>query len=85
MDCEVCGEEATWKVTFLLPHTRTNPASRGYGKDDCSWCADDAAFVCEDCYAAQKHYGLAKERGMEWCSAFAKDRFPHMFKEPATI
>ena len=32
--CDNCGEPAHFKHTFLLPNARTNPASKGYGKDE---------------------------------------------------
>jgi len=73
--CEICGEPAHFKHTFLLDGARRNPASSAYGMDDCSWCEDDARFVCK------KH---ERERsapnGYSWCSTFpANKTFAHMF------
>lgn len=75
--CEECGELATHKLTFLLPHARTNQASSAYGKDDCSWCSDKAVFVCDEC--EKNRHSIAKELGMGWCAAFPYKRFEHMF------
>lgn len=76
--CEICGEVATHQLTFLLPNARRNPASRGYGKDDISWCSDDKMFVCNDCEKAK--YDIAKGKGMEWCADFPYgERFKHLF------
>ena len=47
-ECEVCGKPATYKYTFLLEGARSNPASAAYGKDDCTWCEDEAMFTCEE-------------------------------------
>ena len=76
-ECEVCGEEAIYKATFLLPNARSNPASNAYGRDDCSWCSDDKAFLCEE--HKNDKYKIAKDKGMGWCSMFPKERFEHMF------
>ena len=47
--CESCGEPATVLFMFLLDNYRRNPASRAYGRDDCSWCSDLDVFSCESC------------------------------------
>jgi len=75
-NCEVCGERADWQVAFLLPNCRTNPKSKAYGKDDCSWCSDDVAWVCEGHH--KDRYKMAKERDMEWAASFPADKFPHL-------
>ena len=46
--CENCGEVAHYKFTFLLPNARSNPASKAFGRDDCSWCEDAHQFSCSD-------------------------------------
>lgn len=72
-ECQVCFEPATQKHTYLLPNSRSNPASSGYGKDDISWCSDKEAFTC----AEHKKPNL---EGYRWCSTFTKgERFNHMF------
>lgn len=76
--CEYCDESATFKLTFLLPNARSNPASKAYRRDDCSWCSDQDVFVCN------KHkdvmYKIEKELGMGWCASFGYERFKHMFE-----
>jgi len=52
--------------------------SRGYGKDDISWCADDRMFVCDE--HKEDKYTIAEEKGMEWCASYpCNDRFKHLF------
>lgn len=75
--CDNCGEPAHFKHTFLLPNARSNPASKGYGKDDISWCSDEYQFSCKD-EKCQREMG--KMDGYRWCSSFpANERFAHMF------
>lgn len=77
-DCEICGEKATARLTFLLPSCRSNPASSAYGKDDCSWCSDAEMFVCKE--HEKDRYKIAKELNMEWCGLFPNtEKFKHMF------
>jgi hypothetical protein len=76
-ECENCGEPAHFKHTFLLPNYRINPASKAYGRDDCSWCEDAAQFSCKNrkCY-----YEMSQMDGYEECSVFsAIERNSHMF------
>jgi hypothetical protein len=47
--CEYCGEYATYRYTYLLKNFRRNPASRGYGRDDCSWASDTEIYTCPTC------------------------------------
>ena len=47
--CEMCGEHAHFKRSYLLEGYRTNRASKAFGKDDASWCSDVDVFVCRDC------------------------------------
>lgn len=75
--CEVCGEPATHKLTFLLPNARINPASSAHGGDDVSWCSDKARFVCD--IHKKDRYKIAEELGMEWCADYPFERFEHMF------
>ena len=76
--CERCSDLATHKLTFLLPHPRSNPASSAYQHDDCSYCSDKAMFVCDEC--EKEKYDIAQELGMEWCASFpCNERFKHMF------
>ena len=76
-ECEICGEPATHRLTFLLKGARSNPQSRAYGRDDCSRCSDEDMFTCDK--HAQDKYIYAKEKDMEWCSDFGYTRFEHMF------
>ena len=73
--CEVCGEPATRKLTYLLANCRTNPASNAYGRDNCSWCSDAEAFSCEE---HQQELRQDPPPGMSWCSTFDGARLPHM-------
>ena len=73
--CDNCGDPAHFKHTFLLPNARSNPASKAYRHDDCSWCEDAAAFTCKKCSRQD-----VEPDGYGWCSTFpASDRFKHMF------
>lgn len=44
--CDYCGEPATKQFWFLLENFRRNPASKAYGRDDCSWCCDLEVNSC---------------------------------------
>lgn len=81
--CESCGEPATYKLTFLLPNYRSNPASNAYGRDDCTWCSDEDMFVCNKHEKDRRK--LAEERGMFWCSSFPFEKHKHMFLFWTTI
>ena len=74
-ECERCGAPATRRVTYLLDNCRSNPASSGYLRDDCSWCSDSEAFACDRC---QRDIERDAPDGMSWCSTFGGARFPHM-------
>ena len=74
-ECYECGWPAAWRVTFLLPNCRSNPASSGYGRDDVSWCSDAELYAC------RKHEGKARREhpnGCGWCSSFPLKTFKHM-------
>lgn len=74
-ECEICGNPAAYKHTFLLNGARANPASSAYGRNDCLWCQDDARYVC----AEHKNECRAPD-GYEWCSTFeAKKHLAHLF------
>ena len=47
-ECDHCSEPATHRHTYLLEGTRSNPASKAYGRDDCSRCVDADAFFCSE-------------------------------------
>lgn len=73
--CDVCGEPAHYKHTFLMHNARRNPDSAAYGRDDCSWCEDDCRFVCRE-----HQNDRDAPQGMSWCSTFpASEGFAHMF------
>ncbi len=74
-ECSACGEPATCQVGYILANARTNPASKGYGRDDISWCSDDETWSCEACKWRAEHEA---PDGYEWCSTFPGDKFPHM-------
>lgn len=72
-ECDVCGEAADFRLTYLLLGSRRNPASSAYGKDDCSWCSDAERFVCKD----HQHPYPAPD-GHDWCGSFPFVNFPHL-------
>lgn len=74
-ECSDCEKPATRRVTWLYRNARNNPASSAYGKDDCSWCSDDDAYGCEEHANKIWHH---PPYGMEICSMFDLQRFPHM-------
>lgn len=80
--CENCGEDATHRLTFLLEGARSNPASKAYGKDDCSWCADEEALACDACETEMRHN---PPDGYTWCSDFRGERFAHMLHGWVTL
>ena len=71
-ECEYCHLPAKYRVTFLLPDCRTNPASSAYHHDDCTWCADEVLYTCEE------HKKQARLNGYELCSIFPLARFQRM-------
>lgn len=74
--CDICGRPADYCQSFVLNNARRNPASKGFGKDDLSWCSDAEAFFCEE----HKDRGWQRNymEGYESCSKFPLDKFPHM-------
>ena len=78
--CDECGEIAVYRHTYLLLGYRRNPASKAYGRDDCSWCCDKEVFTCATC----------KPKTPDDCDSGnttfpASARFAHMFLEWHTI
>ena len=77
--CEYCEEPATHKLTFLLPNARSNPQSKAYHRDDCSWCSDQDMFVCDEHEKDKRK--IENDLGMGWCGSFIYgERFKHMFE-----
>lgn len=74
--CDKCGEPAHYRHSFLFENYRRNPASKAYGKDDCTWCSDIDVFTCRVCTPDTPH---GCERGATTFPASA--RFAHMFLE----
>ena len=78
--CTYCGEPATVQECFLLKGYRTNPASRGYGRDDCSWASDIKFYRCDGvgCRTA-----MLEELGEEYDRGSTQfkigKRFAHLF------
>jgi hypothetical protein len=79
-ECDICGEPASYKHTFLLKRARSNPASSAYERDDCSWCEDAHSFVCEE-HKAQRAAPTGHAPGeYDWCATFqVSERFAHLF------
>lgn len=76
--CEYCEEPATYCIAFIFPDGRSNPASKAYRRDDCSFCSDKDIFVCDK--HEKDRYKIGNEWGMAWCSTFSfSERFLHMF------
>ena len=74
-ECDVCGEPAHYKHTYLLDGARRNPASSAYGMDDCSWCEDETRFVCVEHKSDRR-----APSGYSWCSTYpASQMFAHLF------
>ena len=75
-DCEECDRPAKYRITFLFANSRRNPTSKGYGKDDISWCSDAERFAC------RIHENVVRmnppEPGMSWCSSFPLVKFQHL-------
>ena len=81
--CQLCENPADYRVTFLLPNSRSNPASKGYRGDDISRCSDDELFSCEEhkldvwnYYKKHRNWGSLPE--YEFCACFPLKKFPHM-------
>jgi hypothetical protein len=73
-ECEECGEPAHYKQTFLLPNYRSNPSSRAYGRDDCTWCEDASKYLCP------AHLNRNSLEGYAQGSTFpASAQFAHLF------
>ena len=66
-ECNICGEPATHCLTFLFDNARRNPASKGYGRDDISWCSDEEKYACEE---HKDQIRRNPPEGMNWCSDF---------------
>ncbi len=80
-ECELCGKGAHYKHTWLLTGTRSNFASRAYGRDDCSWCEDACTYACPDCTNKMR-----PPDGYVSNSVFpASGRFAHMFLTKTSI
>ena len=72
-ECDVCGEPANFRLSFLLKNSRSNPASSGYRGDDISWCSDAERFVC-----SEHKENLTAPDHHEWAGTFNLERIPHM-------
>jgi len=73
-ECFICGEDATKRITYLMPNARRNPQSSGYGKDDISWCSDEEEFTCDE------HEKQSTGGSYEHCATFTYSaQFAHMF------
>lgn len=77
-ECAECGEPADYQLTFLLPNARTNPHSKAYGKDDCSWASDHVEYACAE-HQTKVRNDTISDRAVDWCAAFPKSAFPHLF------
>lgn len=75
-ECEECGNPARFKLTFLYQNARSNPASRGYRKDDVSWCQDAERFACGK--HENKIWNDPPQDNMSKCSSFPLKNFQHM-------
>jgi len=74
-ECECCGKPAKYRLTFLLEHFRSNPASKAYQRDDCSRCSDLDVFSCERC----KHTLSQAPHGYDsGCGTFPLRKFKHL-------
>ena len=69
--CDECGGAATKRVSYLRLNPRSNPASRGYGRDDLTFCSDRDVHICDECPAPELD---SYERN----TTFSGDTFSHM-------
>jgi len=67
-ECDNCAEPATKKFSFCYINGRENPASSMYGRDDCTYCSDAAAFSCDAC--EQDVRRVCCPDGMQWGGTF---------------
>ncbi len=74
-ECQVCGMPASWRIAYLVHNGRSNPASRAYGRDDCSWCSDAETYACKK---HQKEVERDAPDEMSWCASFPLKNFKHM-------
>lgn len=75
--CDFCVDPAHFKYTFLLPNCRSNPESKAYGHDDCTWCSDAEQFSCRNPECIEQ---AEKLEGYEYCAVLpAVERFAHIF------
>ena len=75
-ECQVCGLPASWRITFLASENcRSNPTSKAFGRDDCSWCSDAEDYACKK---HEREVGNNAPAGMNWCASFPLKRFKHM-------
>ena len=75
-ECQVCGLPAAWRISYLASgNCRVNPASKAYGRDDCSWSSDSEAFACKK---HEQQVGSNPPTGMSWCSSFPLKNFKQM-------
>ena len=72
-ECDECGIPARFRVSFLLDNYRSNPASSGYRRNDCSWCSDYEMFACKN----HKHT-VEPPHGYGSAGYFPLKRFKHM-------
>lgn len=80
-ECENCGEPAFYLNTYLNDAdvgARRNPASRAYGRDDCTFISDHNQYLCGGCHQTVPHVGVPE--GFGYCATFeAVPRFAHRF------
>lgn len=73
-ECAECGLPAKYRLSYLLPNARINPASSGYRGDNISWCSDHEEFACK------KHKSRMENdiEGYRWCATFPLKKYQHM-------
>jgi len=74
-ECEGCGRPAKYRLTFLLEHFRSNPASKAYQRDDCSWSSDLDVYSCESCKRTLSQAPHGYDTG---CGIMPLKKFKHM-------
>ncbi len=73
-ECSWCEKPAKFRLSYLLPNARSNPASSGYGGDNISWCEDHEEFACKEHERTKKH----SVDSYKWCSSFPLKRYQYM-------
>lgn len=77
--CDLCNKPATYRISFMLKNFRSNPASSGYHRDDCTWCSDEDRYSCDEHKKkVEQTYTFKLDAGYQWGGTWSLARSPHM-------